>query len=76
VFFLLDLAAWLDLEAIDFAYCNKDPRGDKAYGPGLIQSLPQCLLPGLRAWFEVGVIAPFPCLKAPLPQPISTWSAI
>jgi len=39
---------------------------------GLIQSLSQCLLPGLSAWVEVGEIAPFPCLKAPLRQPIST----
>jgi hypothetical protein len=40
--------------------------------PGLIQSLSQCLLPGLSAWVEVGGIAPFPCLKALLRQPIST----
>ena len=39
---------------------------------GLIQSLPQCLLPVLRAWVEVGGIALFPCLKAFLPQPIPT----
>lgn len=38
---------------------------------GLIQSLSQCFLSGLRAWVEVGGIAPFPCLKALLPQPIS-----
>jgi hypothetical protein len=40
--------------------------------PGLIQSLSQALLSGLRVWAEVGGIAPFLCLKAPLPQPIST----
>ena len=40
--------------------------------PGLIQSLSQTLLSGLRVWAEVGGIAPFLCLKAPLPQPIST----
>ena len=39
---------------------------------GLIQSLSQALLSGLRVWAEVGGIAPFLCLKAPLPQPIST----
>jgi IS5 family transposase len=39
---------------------------------GLIQSLSQGSLPGLSAWVEVGGIAPFPCLQALLPQPIST----
>jgi hypothetical protein len=38
---------------------------------GLIQSVSQALLPGLRAWVEVGGIAPFQCSKASLPQPIS-----
>ena len=40
--------------------------------PGLIQGLFQCLLPRLSAWVEVGGIAPFLCLNAPLLQPIST----
>jgi hypothetical protein len=40
-------------------------------GPGLIQSVSQALLPGLRAWVEVGGIAPSQCPKAFLPQPIS-----
>ncbi len=40
--------------------------------PGLVQRLSQALLPVLSAWFEVGVIAPSLCLKAPPPQPIST----
>ena len=39
--------------------------------PGLIQSVSQALLPGLRAWVEVGGIAPSQCSKASLPQPIS-----
>ena len=39
---------------------------------GLIQSLSQCLLPGLSAWVGVGGIAHFPCVKAHLPQPISS----
>ena len=38
---------------------------------GLIQSVSQALLPGLRAWVEVGGIAPSQCPKAFLPQPIS-----
>jgi transposase len=33
VFFLLDLAAELDLEAIHAHYSQKDPRGEKAYDP-------------------------------------------
>ena len=40
--------------------------------PGLIQSVSQTLLPGLRAWAEVGGIAPSQCSKAFLLQPIST----
>ena len=40
--------------------------------PGLIQSVSQTLLPGLRAWVEVGGIAPSQCSKAFLLQPIST----
>ncbi len=39
--------------------------------PGLIQSVSQALLPGLRAWVEVGGIAPSQCPKAFLPQPNS-----
>jgi transposase, IS5 family len=39
--------------------------------PGLIQSVSQALLPGLRAWVEVDGIAPSQCSKAYLPQPIS-----
>ena len=39
---------------------------------GLIQSVSQALLPGLRAWVEVGGIAPSQCSKAFLPQPILT----
>jgi hypothetical protein len=38
---------------------------------GLIQSVSQAALPGLRAWAEVGGIAPSQCSKAFLPQPIS-----
>ena len=38
---------------------------------GLIQSVSQALLPGLRAWVEVDGIAPSQCPKAFLPQPIS-----
>jgi hypothetical protein len=38
---------------------------------GLIQSLSQCLLPMLRAWAEVGGIAPSLCFKAAPPQPVS-----
>jgi hypothetical protein len=33
VFFLLDLAAELDLVAIHPVYRQKDPRGEKAYEP-------------------------------------------
>ncbi|WP_409995634.1 transposase [Cyanobium sp. ATX 6F1] len=36
VFFLLDLAAELDLEAIHAVYRQKDPRGEKAYEPRMI----------------------------------------
>jgi transposase len=36
VFFLLDLAAELDLEAIHSVYRQKDPRGEKAYGPRMM----------------------------------------
>ena len=39
--------------------------------PGLIQSVSQAFLPGLRAWVEVGGIASSQCLRAFLPQPIS-----
>ena len=38
---------------------------------GLIQSVSQALLPGLRAWIEVGGIASSLCPKAPPPQLIS-----
>ncbi len=38
---------------------------------GLIQSVSQAFLPRLRAWVEVGGIAPSQCPKAFLPQPIS-----
>lgn len=38
---------------------------------GLIQSLAQTGLPGLRAWVEVGGIASSLCPKAFQPQPIS-----
>jgi hypothetical protein len=34
VFFLFDLAAELDLEAIHAINRQKDPRGEKAYEPG------------------------------------------
>ena len=36
VFFLLDLAAELDLEAIHSHYRQKDPRGEKAYFPRMM----------------------------------------
>ena len=36
VFFLLDLAAELDLEAIHSYYRQKDPRGEKAYEPRMM----------------------------------------
>ena len=36
VFFLLDLAAELDLEAIHAVYRQKDPRGEKAYEPRML----------------------------------------
>ena len=36
VFFLLDLAAELDLDAIHAVYRQKDPRGEKAYDPRII----------------------------------------
>ena len=36
VFFLLDLAAELDLEAIHAHYRQKDPRGEKAYDPRMM----------------------------------------
>ena len=36
VFFLLDLAAELDLEAIHAVYRQKDPRGEKAYEPRMM----------------------------------------
>jgi len=36
VFFLLDLAAELDLEAIHAPYRQKDPRGEKAYDPRMM----------------------------------------
>ena len=36
VFFLLDLAAELDLEAIHAFYRQKDPRGEKAYEPRMM----------------------------------------
>jgi transposase len=36
VFFLLDLAAELDLEAIHSVYRQKDPRGEKAYDPRMM----------------------------------------
>ncbi|SBO44299.1 hypothetical protein [Cyanobium sp. NIES-981] len=35
VFFLLDLAAGLDLEAIHAPYRRKDLRGEKAYDPSM-----------------------------------------
>jgi hypothetical protein len=41
-----------------------------AQNPGLIQSVSQAFLPVLRAWVEVGGIAPSQCSKASLPQPI------
>jgi uncharacterized protein (DUF1800 family) len=46
--------------------------GELTLDPGLIQSVSQAVLPGLRAWVEVGGIAPSQCSKAFLPQPIST----
>jgi hypothetical protein len=39
---------------------------------GLIQSMSQAFLPGLRAWVEVGWIASSQCPRAFLPPPIST----
>ena len=36
VFFLLDLAVQLDLEAIHRYYRQKDPRGEKAYDPRMM----------------------------------------
>ena len=36
VFFLLDLAAELDLDAIHAVYRRKDPRGEKAYEPRML----------------------------------------
>ena len=36
VFFLLDLAAELDLSAIDAVYAARDPRGVKAYEPRMM----------------------------------------
>ncbi len=36
MFFLLDLAAELDLEAIHAVYRQKDPRGEKAYDPRMM----------------------------------------
>ena len=39
---------------------------------GLIQSVSQAFLSGLRAWVEVGWIASSQCPRAFLPQPIST----
>ena len=44
---------------------------EETHLPGLIQSVSQALLPGLRASVEVGGIAPSQCPKAFLPQPIS-----
>jgi transposase-like protein len=49
------------------AYCRE--RG--LYPAGLIQSVSQAFLQWLRAWGEVGGIAPSQCSKAVLPQPIS-----
>ena len=40
--------------------------------PGLNQSVSQAPWLKLSAWVEVGGIAPLPCPKSPLPQPIST----
>jgi IS5 family transposase len=39
---------------------------------GLIQSQSECLLPGLRAWVEVGGMASSLYPKVPSPQPIWT----
>jgi hypothetical protein len=47
------------------------PLAEPAAEAGLIQSVSQALFPGLRAWVEVGGIAPSQCPKAFLPQPIS-----
>ena len=58
----LDLVRWIETQS-DLAYLR-----DIA---GLIQSVSQALLPGLRAWVEVDGIAPSQCSKAFLPQPIS-----
>ena len=48
---------------------GKIGQGKRRYGlsPGLIQSVSQALLPGLRAWIEVGGIASSLCPKAPPP---------
>ena len=53
-------------------YYDSDDCDDNGTAPGLIQSLSQGFLPGLRAWVEVGGIAPSQCPTALLPQPIST----
>ncbi len=53
---------------MDDSYLGGEHPGGKA---GLIQSVSQAFLPVLRAWVEVGGIAPSQCPKAFLPQPIS-----
>ena len=85
VYFLLYLVDELNLSEILIPAQAKYPRGEKGFDPrmltmlllyaycvaGLIQSVSQAFLPGLRAWVEVGGIAPSQCPKAFLPQPIS-----
>ncbi len=51
VFFLLDLAAELDLEAIDAVYRQKDSRGEKAYEPRRRRRLPRS---GWWCWMAPG----------------------
>ena len=46
-------------------------KAELGYLPGLIQSVSQAFLPGLRVWVEVGGIAPSQCPKAFLLQPLS-----
>jgi hypothetical protein len=68
----MDLVDELDLSAILIPAQAKDPRGEKGFDPGLMQSLSQALLPRLRPWIEVGGTASSLCPKAHLPRQIST----
>jgi MFS family permease len=69
---LLQLSvSMLILRSISMAILPTTAQWGGATAPGLIQSVSQAALPGLRAWAEVGGIAPSQCSKAFLPQPIS-----